>query len=288
MCINRCDNCIVNINNNENKLKKKDFIKETKIIIQCIIEIGPHWTVKQISGVCKGSNNSSTRKIYNLTSKKAFGALSNYSIQWIKGLIRNLVQKDMLCELIALSKNNFVYRKIGVTEKGRNILFGKIKLEPWVPDSDMIENINNCDNNNNNVFNKNVSTQKTENLAQCVRKKKPGNRWSEEDDKYLWNHKDDNKKDLGEYFGKTVHAIRSRLKHLMDENHSAYIRLFGKNNINNIGLENVQEVHLNVNNCLPNICRQRNELNNGNNVLVMQNRLNNKKNRFFIKENSVE
>eukprot|EP01084_Bolivina_argentea_P069162 125897_1 len=50
MCINRCDNCIVNINNNENKLKKKDFIKETKIIIQCIIEIGPHWTVKQISG----------------------------------------------------------------------------------------------------------------------------------------------------------------------------------------------------------------------------------------------
>ena len=49
--------------------------------------------------------------------------------------------------------------------------------------------------------------------------------WSFDDDQFLWTNQSRPMKDLSDHFNRTVGAIRSRLGHLRNPNHSAYKRL---------------------------------------------------------------
>ena len=52
-------------------------------------------------------------------------------------------------------------------------------------------------------------------------------RWSENDDSYLWNHRDDTVSSLAAYLGRSHISIRQRLTCLADPDHAAYQRLHG-------------------------------------------------------------
>ena len=66
-------------------------------------------------------------------------------------------------------------------------------------------------------------------MVKSPKKKKSKKRgiWSENDDIYLWNHRDDKVDDLAAHFGRNNRAIRMRISCLLEPERAAYQRLHG-------------------------------------------------------------
>lgn len=89
---NRCCNCASNISS----IAVRDFTIEARVIVQAVKECGQRFGITVPVNVCKGKENSSTKKVGSrLKSLESFGGLKSYSVDWIKALARKLIEKDV-------------------------------------------------------------------------------------------------------------------------------------------------------------------------------------------------
>ena len=96
-------------------------------------------------------------------------------------------------------------------------------------DNDIKMKDTNHNTNHNGVKDKDTKNTKSKKKKKSnrIHRENSGEPWDEDDDLYLYNHRDDEVETLSSHFSRTRTSIRNRLEHLVDPQHAAYKRLHG-------------------------------------------------------------